>query len=105
MDGWLKRQTSLDIQNEIVQIMALHISHEIASEIHKVPFYSIMVDKCTDASNKEQRVLCFCYVGADVSVHEQFFGLYEVPSISAHVLFGAIPDVLTRMNLSISFTH
>ena len=31
-----------------------------------------------------------------------FFGLYEVPSISSDVLFAAIRDVLTRMNLSLN---
>lgn len=106
ISGWMAKKTdkytSPDMQNEILQIMALHILREIASEIHKAQFYSIMVDECTDASNKEQLVLCFRYVDADINVHEQFFGLYEVPSISADVLFGAIQDVLVRMNLSIN---
>ena len=31
--------------------------------------YSIMVDECTNASNKEQLVLCFRYVDADVDVY------------------------------------
>ena len=79
--------------------MALHILREIAWEIHKAQFYAIMVDECTDACNKEQLALCFHYADADVNVHEQFFGLYEVP-ISAASLLGAIQNVLARMNLS-----
>ena len=55
-----------------------------------------MVDECTDASNKEQLVLPACsfrYVDADVNVHEQLFGLHEVPNISAPTLLGAIQHV------------
>ena len=66
ISGWIAKKTdkytSPDIQNEILQIMALHILRVITSEIHKAQFHSIMVDECTDASNKEQLVLCFCYV-------------------------------------------
>lgn len=94
---WMARKTdkytSPDIQNEILQ-MGLHILRVIASEIHEAQFY-IMVDKCI--------ILCFRYVHADINVHEQFFGLYEVPSISADVLVGAIQDVLAWMNLSINY--
>ena len=89
ISGWIAKKTdkytSPDIQNEILQIMALHILRVTTSEIHKAQFHSIMVDECTDASNKEQLVLCFCYVDADVDVHEQFIVLYEVPSIWCHL--------------------
>ena len=36
------------------------------------------------------------------SLYEQFFGLYEVPNISAATLLGAIQDVLAWMNQSIN---
>ena len=85
ISGWMAKKTdkytSPDIQNEILQIMALHILGVIASETHKAQFYSIMVDECTDASNREQLVLCFHYVDADGMYMNSFFGLYEVPSI------------------------
>ena len=32
-------------------------------------------------------------------VHEEFLGLYEVPTIEAATLFDAIKDVFTRLNL------
>ena len=75
ISGWMAKKTdkytSPDIQNEILQIMALHILWVIALKIHKGQFYAIMVDECTDASNKEQLVLCFRYVDANVNVFEQ----------------------------------
>ena len=98
----IDKYTSPDIQNEILKIMALHILWVIASEIYEAQFYTMMVGECTDASNKEQLVLCFRYVDADVNVHEQFFSLYEVPNILAATLLRAIQDVLARMNLSIN---
>ena len=74
ISGWMTKNlrtdkyTSPDIQNEILRIMALHILRVIASEIHEAQFYSIMGDECTDAYNKEQLVLCFHYVEADVNI-------------------------------------
>ena len=74
----------------------------IASEIHEAQFYAMMVGECTNASNKEQLVLCFRYVVADVNVQEQFFSLYKVPTIPAATLLVAIQDVLAKMNLRIN---
>ena len=52
---WLQKYTSSDIQNEILKVMALHVFHDVISQIQKAPFFSIMVD---DISNKEQVAIC-----------------------------------------------
>ena len=49
---------SLNAQNEILQIMALKVLHDIASDINKSGYYSIMADESTDVSNIEQLVIC-----------------------------------------------
>ena len=45
-------------QNEILQIMALKVLHDIASNIAESGSYNIMGDENTDASNIEQLVIC-----------------------------------------------
>ena len=78
------------------------VLRKIASFIRDSQFYSIMVDKCVDASNREQLVLCFRWVDTNLDVHEDFFGLYQVPNITSDALQAAIKDTLLRMNLSLA---
>ena len=58
---WLEKKTnkyiSHDIQNELLEVMALSVLRNISRSI-KFTFYSIMCDECMDASNKEQLVIC-----------------------------------------------
>ncbi|XP_014670107.1 PREDICTED: uncharacterized protein LOC106811091, partial [Priapulus caudatus] len=60
---WMKKKTnkytSADIQNEVLQIMALKVLRQIANNIHSAEYFTIMMDETTDVSNKEQVVLCF----------------------------------------------
>ena len=74
-----------------------------------------MIDECTDIQNKEQvngqPCLMLCYiqilqvvvalrwVDNDLSVHEEFIGLYVVNSIESSSLFHVIKDTLLRLNL------
>lgn len=81
--------------------MSLTILRDLAAQIRKSTFYSIMGDECTDVSNKEQFALCFRWVDDDICVHEDFFGLYQVPDITADTLVAAIKDTLIRINLSL----
>ncbi|XP_053398113.1 zinc finger MYM-type protein 1-like [Mercenaria mercenaria] len=103
---WLEKKTdkftSGDIQNEILQIMALGILRRVAANIGTNRFYSIMVDEATDQSNREQVVLVLRHVDSDLNVHEDFIGLYLVHSIDAQTLTNVIEDVLLRMNISLS---
>ena len=60
-----------------------------------------MVDETTDISNREQVVLVFRWVEDDLTVHEDFFGLYQTDTIDVRTLFQLIKDTLLRMNLSL----
>lgn len=42
------------MQNELLQCMSLQVQQQILQKVHNSPFFSIMVDECTDVSNKEQ---------------------------------------------------
>ena len=59
---WLQRKsnkyTSPEIQNEMLEAMALGLLREISANIQSATFYTIMADKTTDISNKEQLVIC-----------------------------------------------
>ena len=102
---WLKKKTnkytSGEIQNEFLEIMALHILRQICSDIAKNGFFTIMADECTDVSNKEQFVICIRWVDNTLTSHEDVIGLYNVETIDACTLFSTIEDVLLRMNLTV----
>ena len=62
-------------------------------------FYTIMIDETTDFSNAEQVVIVIRWVNDDLSVHEEFVGLYKTDSIQAKSLVAIIKDTLLRLNL------
>lgn len=47
-------------------------------------------------------VLVLRWVDDNLNPHEDFIGLYEVPSIEANVIVSTISDALIRMNLTLS---
>ena len=55
---WLKKlinkYTSKDVQNELLQIMALFLLRKITNCIWQSVWYTIMLDEVTDSANKEQ---------------------------------------------------
>ena len=61
-----------------------------------------MADEATDASNKEQFLICLRWVDDEFEVHEEFIGLYEIDNLTANTLAAAIKDTLLRMNLHLS---
>ena len=85
------------IQNECLQIMALHILRQVSKDIRDSGCYTIMADECTDVANKEQFTICIRWVGQDFQDHKDFIGLYEVNSINADCLTEAIKDTLLRI--------
>ena len=45
------------MQNEMMKVMALRVLREIAASIQSTPFFTVMVDGTTEASNVEQVVV------------------------------------------------
>ena len=103
--NWLLKKsnkyTTADIQNEMLSVMSLKILREIAGNIQKALFYTVMVDETTDCSNNEQVVIVLHWVDESLVAHEDFIGLYSVPSIDAGTLTSVIKDSLVRMTLSL----
>ena len=99
---WLSKKTekytSADVQNEMLNVMAVHVLRDVVASIQSAPFYALMVDETTDISNKEQVVFCLRWVDKSLDTHEGFVGMYQVESSQATVLLNAIHEVLTRLN-------
>ena len=106
LSQWVKRKsskfTSADMQNEMLEVMALKVLRDIALCLQNATFFTIMVDETVDSSNREQAVLVFRWIDDSLEVHEDFIGLYMVPSIDADTLVKIIKDSLMRMNLSLA---
>ena len=90
VDSWLAKKTnkytSPDVQNECLELMALHILHDVSKNIAAVSCYSVMADECTDCSNKEQFTVNIRWVDQQLKEHESFIGLYKVDTIDADSL-------------------
>lgn len=103
---WMEKKTdkftSSDIQNEMLQVMALGILRNVAENLRADTFFTIMADEATDQSNRQQVVIVLRHVDCDLNVHEEFIGLYMVPTIDSATLTNVIQDTLLRMNLSIN---
>ncbi len=84
----------------MIKVMGIKILQNMALEFRTSPFLTIMADETTDASNQEQVTLFVRWVSDDLQVHEDFFGLYSVPSIDAEILVSVIKDAFLRLNLS-----
>ena len=51
------KYTCHQVQNEIIQIMALTVLRKISEDFHTATYFSLMADEITNASNREQVVI------------------------------------------------
>ena len=90
VDSWLikktNKYTSPYMQNECLELMALHILHDVSKNIATSGCYSVMADECTDCSNKEQFTVNIQWVDKQLKEHENYIGLYKVDIIDADSL-------------------
>ena len=107
LGDWMKKKTnkytSHDIQNEVLHIMALNWYFMRCHQKHLLQwfFFSILADECTDASNKEQLVVCIRWVDELLQDHENVIGVYNVGTIDAKTLTDALEDVFVWAGLKI----
>ena len=59
---WIRRArfkyTSPEIQNEMLEVLALRMLSQVAANIRNTEMYTIMADETADISNNEQLVIC-----------------------------------------------
>ena len=97
------KYTSHEIQNELLSIMSLQVIREIASQIQSAPYFTVMIDEATDLTNIKQVVLVIRSVNDNLTVTEDFIGLYKTESIESSSLVSMIKDVLLQMNLKLKY--
>ena len=97
------KYTSHEIQNELLSIMSLQVIREIASQIQSAPYFTVMIDEATDLANIEQVILVIHSVNDNLTVTEDFIGLYKTESIESSSLVSVIKDVLLWMNLKLKY--
>ena len=75
---WIKKSydkhMSSNVQNEILQIMALKVLHGLESDRAESGYYFIKADESTCASNIEQLVICICWVDKKMTVCKEYIG-------------------------------
>ncbi|KAJ8875202.1 hypothetical protein PR048_023097 [Dryococelus australis] len=69
--------------------------------MEKRELFAIMVDKICAISIHEQVTFCIQSVDANLTLSEDFVGLYETPNTERKTLFGAVKDILARLDLNI----
>ena len=100
--AWIAKKTNNytagDIQNELLQLMAISILRDVGTSIKTSGWYTIMADECSDVSNKEQFVIYIRWIDAtQLCEHKDVIGLYHVDAIDAKTLVAAIEDVILRL--------
>ena len=98
----VRKYTDHSIQNELLKIMSLGHLRRIAAGIAKSGYFTLESDEVTDASNKEQVIVCLRWVDEKFEVHEDFIGLHSVPDIQTDTIVGVLKDAILRMNLQLS---
>ena len=92
--------TSPCAQNEMVEMFSHQILARIVRDVQKNEFFTVIADGTQDISSREQESFCLRLVDSDLYAHEDFIGLYEVPSTTGDVLARMLFDVLARLSLS-----
>ena len=67
------------------------------------PYFTVMIDEATDLANIKQVVLVIRSVKDNLTVTEDFIGLYKTESIESSSLVSMIKDVLLQMNLKLKY--
>ena len=82
--------------------MALDVLTDISFHLHQSPFVTLLLDETTDVSNTSQAVVVLRYVTDTFDVHEEFIGMYQVPSTNAETLVATAKLALKDVNLRIT---
>lgn len=97
-----RKYTDHHIQNELLKILALGHLRSIAANINKSGYFTLESDEVTDASNKEQVIVCLRWVDDMFEVHEDFIGLHHVADIKTVTIVTVLKDTVLRMNINVS---
>lgn len=63
--------------------MANSCLNSVIKELNGVPYYAVIANETSDASNKEQLVIYFRRIDETLKVHEEPIGMYELDQMDA----------------------
>ena len=93
--------TSVEIQEEILNMMANQIVRKFADQVNDC-YYGLIADETSDISQVEQLSICLRTVDVDLTANERVFGFYSLDKCDAESIYLAIKDALLRLNISLS---
>lgn len=84
-----------------MQLFSHTILRQLSKEISQNKQFSVMVDGTQDVTGKEQECVCIRHVDLDLSVREDFIGLYELPDTRGETMASMVQNVFIRVLLPI----
>ena len=104
MLDWLlkKNYMSPQIQNEMIEVLALGVLREISQNIQDAVMYTIMADETADVSNKGQVVVCIRWVDGEMQAHEEFIGITTLERTTAEDIVNVLSETLEKMHLRLA---
>ena len=93
--------TSLDIQNQVIDMLADHVREKILVKVREAQCFTLITNEVTDCSNKEQLSIVIRYVDQNnYRIHEDFVTFLECDSgISGLALSDKMLDFLRSQQL------
>ena len=66
------KNTTPRIQNQLVECCGDDIRQQILEEVRQSPFFTVLADEATDASNTEQMPIVLRYLNSEIKISESF---------------------------------
>lgn len=94
---------SKTIQNELIEIMALHVKNKIIEKVKNNKYYSIILDCTRDISRVEQMTIILRTTNQETAeIEEYFLEFVAVEKTTAEMLSNYIINLLKELGLSIA---
>ena len=100
-----EKYTSPEIQNELLEAMALGVMRQISANIQNATFCTITADETADVSNREQLVICIRRVDDRFVIREDFIGTHPMERTNADQVVAILKNFLLRINFNIQRTR